>query len=437
MVANFYDLTTRPMIGQSGPLILNNDLQPVWFRPVPQNVVASDLATQTYHKKPVLTWWQGTITDTGQTQSGEDVIVNQHYQTVATLHGKDGWVPTMHEFLIRGNDAWVTADKNIPMNLAKYGGTSEGVLDDSAIQEYDIKTGQLLYTWNALDHLPLTDSHTQPPANGFPWDAYHVNSLQLVGQDKFLVSMRNTWAAYLVHMKTGRVEWQLGGKHSTFQVGKAASFEWQHDVRLHAGGVVTMFNDNCCQISGAGFYIAPAGPSAGLELRLHINARTVSVLAKYQHPNKVSAAYMGNLQLLPDGNVFLGWGEQPYLSEYSKSGKLLLDGVFPGPDLSYRATLRQWVGLPSYPPRGAARSTPGGTAVYASWNGATQVAAWRVLAGRTGSHLAPVAAAPKAGFETKLDVKGGGYQVFELEALNSQGKVIGSSKHFQAPPADH
>ena len=197
MVANFYDLTTRPMIGQSGPLILNNDLQPVWFRPVPQNVVASDLATQTYHKKPVLTWWQGTITDTGQTQSGEDVIVNQHYQTVATLHGKDGWVPTMHEFLIRGNDAWVTADKNIPMNLAKYGGTSEGVLDDSAIQEYDIKTGQLLYTWNALHHLPLTDSHAQPPANGFPWDAYHVNSLQLVGQGKFLVSMRNTWAAYL------------------------------------------------------------------------------------------------------------------------------------------------------------------------------------------------------------------------------------------------
>jgi EmrB/QacA subfamily drug resistance transporter len=438
MVGNFYDLTTRPMIGQSGPLILNNDLQPVWFRPVPENVVASDLATQTYHGEPVLTWWQGTITDTGQTQSGEDVIVNQHYHTVATLKGKDGWVPTMHEFLIRGNDAWVTADKNIPMNLAKYGGTSEGVLDDSAVQEYDLKTGQLLYTWDALDHLPLTDSHAQPPANGFPWDAYHVNSLQLVGQDKFLVSMRNTWAAYLVNMKTGRVEWQLGGKHSTFQVGKAASFEWQHDVRLHTGGVVTMFNDNCCQISGAGFYIAPAGPSAGLELRLHMKDRTVSVLAKYQHPNKVSAAYMGDLQLLPNGNVFIGWGEQPYLSEYSKSGQLLLDGVFPGPDLSYRATLRQWVGLPSYPPSGAARSMPGGTAVYASWNGATQVAAWRVLAGRTGSHLAPVAGAPKAGFETKLNVKGGGYhQVFEVEALNSKGKVIGSSKHFQAPPANH
>jgi EmrB/QacA subfamily drug resistance transporter len=433
LLTNFYDLTTRPMMGQSGPLVLNNKLQPVWFRPVPKDVVATNLEAQSYEGKPVLTWWQGVVTNTGATESGEDVVVNQHYQTVATLKGQDGWVITMHELVIAGDDAWVTANKDIPLNLSRYGGTSEGVLEDSAVQEYDIATGKLLYTWDALEHLPLTDSHTQPPTNGFPWDAYHVNSLQLVGAHSFLVSMRNTWAAYLVNATTGRIEWQLGGKHSSFAIPKQASFQWQHDVRLQPGGVVTMFNDNCCQITGAGTFLAPAGPSAGLQLKLHPATHSVSLVARYVHPNHYSAAYMGNMQLLPNGNVFIGWGEQPNFSEYSKSGRLLLDGAFPGPDDSYRALVTNWVGRPSYPPSGVARPAPhGGTYIYVSWNGATGVKQWRVLAANGPANLRPVAQSAKAGFETKIRV-GPEYSQFEVQALDKQGHVIGTTKLLHAP----
>jgi len=119
------------------------------------DVVASNLAVQTYKGQPVLTWWQGVVSTTGATQSGEDVIVDQHYQTVATLQGQDGWVLTLHEMIISGEDAWVTANKNVPMSLSRYGGSTDGVLDDSAVQEYDIATGKLLYTWDALGHIPL------------------------------------------------------------------------------------------------------------------------------------------------------------------------------------------------------------------------------------------------------------------------------------------
>ena len=62
---------------------------------------------------------------------------------------------TLHEFVIGGDDAWVTANKNIPMNLSKYGGAYNGALIDSAVQEYNLKTGKLLYSWDALDHIPL------------------------------------------------------------------------------------------------------------------------------------------------------------------------------------------------------------------------------------------------------------------------------------------
>jgi len=429
MMANFYDLTTSPMVGQSGPLIINSDLQPVWFKPVPEDVVASNLTAQSYKGQPVLTWWQGLVSDTGATESGEDIIVNQHYQTVATLKGQDGWVITLHELIVQGDDAWVTVNKNIPMNLSKYGGPSDGVLDDSAVQEYDIATGKLVYTWDALAHIPLTASHAQPPANGFPWDAYHVNSISLTANGDFLVSMRNTWAAYMVDAKTGAIEWELGGKTSSFAVPAGASFEWQHDVRLQSGSIVTMFDDDCCEITGAGTYLAPAGPSRGLELKLDTKTHTATLVAQYGLGKNVDSAYMGDTQILPDGNVFVGWGSQPYLSEYTSSGKLVLHASLPSPDLTYRATVENWVGLPSYPPSGAARSTAGGTTVYASWNGATEVASWRVLAGANTEHLSVVITTAKAGFETALTVKGS-YKTFEVEALNSKGRVIGTSKSF-------
>ncbi len=233
---NFYNLNYPPLVGQSGPLILDRNLQPVWFQPVPESVVASNLSLQSYRGKRALAWWQGVVTNTGSTESGEDVVANQHYQTVARLKATGGWVLTLHEFLISGEDAWVTANKNIAKNLSSYGGAYNGALIDSAVQEYNLKTGKLLHSWDALDHIPLGDSYASVPTNGFPWDAYHVNAIDLAGNGTFLVSMRNTWAAYLVNIDTGKIEWTLGGKRSDFKFGPGAAFQWQHDVKLGVGG---------------------------------------------------------------------------------------------------------------------------------------------------------------------------------------------------------
>ena len=151
------------MTGQSGPLILDHNLQPVWFNPIGVNALAANLQVQSYNGKPVLSWWQGVVTAAGVTTSGEDVVVDQHYRHVATLKGADGWVISQHEMLISGQNAWVTAYKNVPMNLTPYGGSAKGVVLDSAVQEYNLATGQLLYTWDALNpggtpNVPLSQS---------------------------------------------------------------------------------------------------------------------------------------------------------------------------------------------------------------------------------------------------------------------------------------
>jgi EmrB/QacA subfamily drug resistance transporter len=431
-MTNFYDLNHPPMVGQSGPLILDNHLQPVWFRPVSKNVVAGNLSLQVYDGKPVLAWWQGTITSTGATESGEDVIVDQHYRTVATLKATGGWVLTLHEIAIRGHDVWVTANRNIPMDLSRYGGAYNGALTDSAVQEYDLQTGKLLYSWDALDHIPLGDSRASLPTNGFPWDAYHVNSINVSGDGTFLVSMRNTWAAYKVNIATGAIEWTLGGRHSSYKLGSGADFQWQHNVISYPGTagqlLITMFDDHCCQITGGGTYVSPTAPSRGLVLKLDPRSHTATLVGQYSHGNNFDADYMGSVEPLPNGNEFVGWGSAPWFTEYDSSGRMLLDARLPGSDITYRATLEPWVGQPPYPPAGAARRQSGRTTVYASWNGATQVVRWRVLAlGENATST--VATAAKSGFETAIPVTQGSTS-FEVQALDAQDRVIGTSQPF-------
>jgi EmrB/QacA subfamily drug resistance transporter len=425
-LANFYDLNYPPMVGQSGPLIIDRNLQPVWFKPVNVNEVAGNLNLQTYHGKPVLAWWQGVITNTGATESGKYVIVDQHYRPVATLRATNGWVLTLHEIAIRGDNAWVTANKNLPMNLSKYGGAYNGALIDSAVQEYNIKTGKLIHSWDALDHISLDDAKATLPTNGFPWDAYHVNAIDVLGDGTFVVSMRNTWAAYRVNINTGKIIWTLGGPHSSFKMGPGAQFEWQHDVVVYPGSpLVTLFDDHCCQITGGGTYVSPTGASRGLVLKVDQNTHTATVAGQFSHGSTFDAEYMGSVQPLPNGNEFVGWGSAPYLSEFSSSGQLLMDAILPHPDLSYRARVEPWVGLPLYPPTGAARSTHGKTTVYASWNGATQLASWKVL----GSGGAVIATHAKSGFETAIPVSGSD-KTFKVQALDTRGRVIGTSGDF-------
>ncbi len=429
LMTNFYDLSHPPITGQSGPLILDNSLQPVWFKPVPTNVVAGNLSLQVYSGKPVLAWWQGVVTNTGATEQGEYVIVNQHYQTVATLHATDGWVLTLHEIVIRGHDAWVTANKNLPMDLSKYGGAYNGALIDSAVQEYDLNTGKLIRSWDALDHIPLGDSRATIPTNGFPWDAYHVNAIDLPGDGSFVVSMRDTWAVYKVNIATGKIEWTLGGPHSSFKIGPNADFQWQHDVVTYPGSpLITMFDDHCCQITGGGTYVSPTGASRGLVLKLNQKTHTATFAGEYSHGSNFDSDYMGSLEPLSNGNEFVGWGSSPFITEYDASGNMLLDARLPGSDITYRAQVEPWVGEPLTPPAAAARKKAGKTTVYASWNGATKVASWKVLDGASGQ---TVAAATKSGFETAIPVSEA-HDTFKVQALDSHGHVLGSTARFSA-----
>jgi hypothetical protein len=85
--------------------------------------------------------------------------------------------------------------------------------------------------------------------------------------------------------------------------------------------------------------------------------------------------------VLPNGDVFVGWGRALAISEFSKDGQLLFDLTLQPDNRSYRAFRFPWSGHPSDRPAAVAeRTSEGEIRVYASWNGATEVATWEVLA---------------------------------------------------------
>jgi hypothetical protein len=442
LLDNFPNLTaTGNMTGEGGPLILDSKLQPVWVFPIGTDVTSTNLRQQTYNGKPVLTWWKGVVTNTGASTSGEVDIVDQHYRNVATIKATAPWIISVHDAVISGGNIWVTVYRNVPgQDLSALGGSASAVVYDSGVQEYNIKTGKLLYTWDALNpggtpNIPLSESEQPaPPAAapaGTPWDAYHINSIQLLPGNQMLVSMRNTWAAYLINTKTNQTIWTLGGKASSFNVAANAAFAWQHDVQLLPHNQVSLFNDNCCAITGPGVFAKPNGASGGLILTLNTAGHTASLASSYTHKNRLlDPAFLGSMNVLPNGNALVGWGSQPYFSEYSKTGRLLLDAVWPGKDLSYRALFSgNWVGTPYFPPSGAARRSKGKVTVYASWDGATQVTSWKVLAGSNPNHLPVVATKAKSGFETAIALAKGA-KVYKVQAFDAKGHLLRTSKAF-------
>jgi len=407
-----------------------------------------DFRTQTLFGKPVLIWWQGTIAGTvpsnlppGTPLSGDFVIYNQHYQRIMTVRAPNGVGLDLHELLVtsRGDAYFITA-KTVKANLTPYGGPTKGEYVDPEIQEENLRTGKVIFTWNMAAHVPLSDSFAPAPTTpGRPWDVYHLNSIDVSPDgSQLLISARNTWGIYDISHKSGRVLWQLGGKRNQFRLPSDlitgpydSAFQYQHDARYVPGGI-SLYDDGGIGAPPDG---GPYGASRGLILNLDLQNDTASLASPpYYHDPELHANSQGNLQVLGNGNVLVGWGSDSlaggelssYYTEYSRSGSVLADYVLAGQDVSYRAYSLPWVGLPLTRPAAAAVDASGQTTVYASWNGSTETYAWELLAGPKRASLSPVSITPRTGFETAIATTAAG-PFFEVKAQGAGGKTLKTS----------
>lgn len=405
--------------GSAGPMIAEQDGTLVWSHPLPGGIDATNFQVQHYEGKPVLTWWQGRVLRVGFGQ-GEDEIYDSSYKHVMTVRAGNGYHADLHEIrLTPQGTAWIDAFDPVDTSLSSVHGVKDGVLTDSVVQEIDLKTGLVMWEWHALGHIPIADSHNPAPSTSYPWDYVHVNSIDPGSSGDVLLSARNTWALYDVDMRTGAFRWQIGGNHGTLRQGPGTKTYWQHDAEFQPGGLISVFDN--------GSTPPMESQSRGLLLRPNVRAHTVSLVKQFVNPTvRLLTAAQGNLASLADGNWLMGYGNLPNFTEYSSSGHVLLDGTLGRGVQDFRTFLAQWSATPSEPPAIVAHRS--GTAVTAqtSWNGATDVASWQLLAGPSTSSLAPIATVPRRDFETTLQATTSEPYV-ATRALNAAGAALGAS----------
>jgi Arylsulfotransferase (ASST) len=328
----------------NGPEIVSGSGKVVWFHAVPAGDTASDFREQTYHGKPVLTWWQGT--GLGGVSDGEDVIANTKGQQIATVKAGNGLTTDGHEFLITPqNTALVLSYDVTTADLTSIGGAASQSVIDGVVQEINIATGKVLFSWNSADHVPYSASEQALPAStSTPWDWFHVNAVHLDTDGSLLIDARDTWAAYDVNRTSGHVNWTLGGKDSSFTEKAARGqqldsvgeiFSWQHDPEALGHNTYTWFDNE-----SAG---TPNYPySRIVTVKLNPKTKTATLVKTDNQPDHLSAASQGNGQTLKDGNLVVGWGILPYVSEFSPSGALLDNLEFPAGVNTYRAYRQPW-----------------------------------------------------------------------------------------------
>src|SRR5215210_7075801 len=410
--------------GQGGSLIVDNRGEVVWFRPLPAAFGrAMDLKVQSYKGKPVLTWME-----TPGEYASEYVIADGSYREIARIRAANGYDGDHHEFHISPqNTALITIYGAVPMDLTPVGGLESGLAWQGIIQELDIETGEVLFEWRSLEHVGFDETYAglmQDGRSGF--DYFHINSIEVDHDDNLLVSARETFTVYKIDRNSGEVIWRLGGKKSDFEMQEGTRFAFQHDARRLPDGSISIF-DNGTTIFHDDLPEA-IEESRAIVLEVDEDKMEAKLVGEYTHPDKKFADAAGNTQVLPNGNVFVGWGRALAISEFSPEGKMLFDLTLPAENRSYRAFRFPWNSQPDGAPAADAERTSSEEArVFASWNGATEVASWEVLAGPGPDRLESLGEVPRDGFETAMLARTSETYV-GVKARDQSGRELGITR---------
>lgn len=350
-------------------------------------------------------------------------------------------------------------------DLTPYGAGVDGLILDGCFQEVSVETGEEVFSWCYMDHFHISKTYIylDVPGNTVnitshlaglgddvkPWDAFHINSLDKNSEGDYLVSFRHTNEVIKVAGKhnepgieEGAVMWKLGGKKSDFVMADGLIFSRQHHVRYvttsDSETTISMF-DNAWE----GDNPPSADHSAGKIITINHTSKEARLVKEFRNSAIPTSMAGGCMQHLSNENMLIGWGWQPAVTEFDRNGNILFDarissvsGVF-----SYRTQKFPWVGKPRWKPKLLAysqtcssRDSP--LTAYVSWNGATEVVAWRFYVSfslETGPWI-PAGTFPKTGFETSAVLSSKNIlgrfpfvAYVSVEALDSAGQVIGDT----------
>lgn len=410
--------------GQNAAMILSPTGQLLWYMPRRERVY--DLKVVTYRRRPHLAFHVRT-----GTRDGVYELRDRRYRLVERIAFGAPYRTDLHDLQITDADtAYIGSYRRVRVR-------DVGVVTEYVVREIAIGTGRVLFEWHSLDHVPLTDSYLPRPRRGI-WDYFHGNSIEppVPGDPTVIVSARNTSAVYGIDRATGEVRWTLGGRRDEFGVARsgATRFCAQHDARRMVDGDLTLFDNGGRGNTERG---CPRHAARVMRFRLDHERRRAQLVRTLPSRRFGGADQpllpvgFGSAQVQPNGNALVGWGTSGRVTEVAPDGRVLL--MLHLPNASYRAARTPWVGTPGGRPALVVRRRGDGIEAWASWNGATRIARWRLLAGPNRRRLGAVGRrVPFTALETELRLAGTPRFV-AVQALDARGRELARSAARRVP----
>lgn len=181
-------------------------------------------------------------------QDLKGLLLDSTFQVVDSFFTTNGIRPDGHDFQTTANGTVLVAGAtDSVMDLSAF--TFKGMPGDTqtrvvgfAVQEFD-EDHNLLFQWNSNDHIHPSKSYDFYGYNPNNFDYCHGNTIEEDDDGGLLLSFRHLNAVYKVNRLSGQVEWELGGKNSSFTFSNDPGFSGQHDVRRLPNGHIALFDN--------------------------------------------------------------------------------------------------------------------------------------------------------------------------------------------------
>ncbi|KAK5036439.1 hypothetical protein LTS07_002166 [Exophiala sideris] len=376
---------------------------------------------------------------------GHGVIMDKHYRVVKSVEPASYQASSdMHEFIVINNGTSALMTQYLrsvydlcPWNLCD----GLGYINEGAFQEVDVDSGEVIFEWRSLEHVDPSESWVGPGTTEIsgsgeqpesPWDYFHINSIDKNDDGDYLISARHTSAVYKISGKDGHVIWRLNGAKSDYHL-DSFTFSSQHDARFISDNdthtVISLFNNAWNGFNQTSDW--STGQIISVDHRTKIATCLLNLEGPYTDGHTHVSRSQGNFQLIPGGNMLMGWGNDVFWTEYDSAGEVVFYGNLGWSNLmNYRVyKFDNWVGLPlTKPAMWTYSKDDSQMMIYVSWNGATEVRSWRFYG--SNSKKGPweeLSTVPKRGFETAYAHDEATYKFTYAEALDKRGKVLSSS----------
>ena len=398
------------------------------WRPPYYLMIADDAGQPVYYKRVgswamdfkvqpngLLTYFQG----------GKFYAMDSSYNIVDTFQPGNGYgaadghdlqlLPDGHALLI------IWDPQPVDMSQIVAGGVPTATVTGVVIQEQDAAKN-VVFQWRSWDHFLITDSYDSVTSPRVDWT--HTNAVELDCDGNLLISSRNLSEITKIDRKSGDIIWRLGGKNNqfTFINDSPPYFFYQHDIRRLPNGHITLFDNRNSPGNRPDLELLPHY-SRAVEYALDERAKTATLVWQYRTTPDTFGSVMGNTQRLSNGNTVIGWGSGERLTEGEPDGSTAVEMKLPAGVNSYRTFRFPWHGYPTTQPALAVQFGNQSTTLIMSWNGATDISAYRIYAGDQPHPTTPIATQPRTGFETRvvLNTPPGVCRYYRVMPLDNNG----------------